>query len=237
MYKKNLIPVLIDDSPFHDSVMLRIVDLDRIDYYLNSQNGIIKLTHSINTYLAEEKAAETKRVEDEKRRQEELERQRDANVYYLTGNEYYSGLNGKIIDYSEAVYWFRKGVELGHLEAMYSLGYCYFHGSGVPHDYSKAKNLFEQAAQLGHMKAQFNLGKCYKKGYGTPINYSEAFAWFLKAAEQGYVLAQNNVAVCYEQGIGVPVNEEEAVKWYQLANEQGDAFAHDALVRLGKLHE
>ena len=97
------------------------------------------------------------------------------------------------------------------------------------------KDLYEQAAQLGHRGAQFNLGRCYKKGYGTLVNYPEAFAWFLKAAEQGYVLAQNNVAVCYEDGIGVDANEDEAVKWYQLANEQGDAFAHEALMRLGKL--
>ena len=76
MYKKYVIPLLLDDSPFHDAVMLRIVDLDRIDYYINPQLGITKLIHSIKTYLENEKICETKRIVAEKHRQEELERQR-----------------------------------------------------------------------------------------------------------------------------------------------------------------
>ena len=75
MYKKYVIPVLLDDSPFHDSVMLRIVDLDRIDYYLNPQQGLDKLIRSINTYLENQQAIIARKVADDKRRQEELESQ------------------------------------------------------------------------------------------------------------------------------------------------------------------
>ena len=76
MYKKYVIPLLLDDSPFNDSVILRIVDLDRIDYYVNPEFGLDKLVRSINTYLEEERATEKKKIAEEKRRQEELERQR-----------------------------------------------------------------------------------------------------------------------------------------------------------------
>ena len=76
MLKKHVIPVLLDESPFDDAVMMRIVDLDRIDYYENPQEGISKLISSINTYLERDKADEARRMADEKRRQEELERQR-----------------------------------------------------------------------------------------------------------------------------------------------------------------
>ena len=76
MLKKHVIPVLLDESPFDDAVMMRIVDLDRIDYYENPQEGISKLISSINTYLKRDKADEARRMADEKRRQEELERQR-----------------------------------------------------------------------------------------------------------------------------------------------------------------
>ena len=76
MYKKYVIPLLLDDSPFHDSVMLRIVDLDRIDYYINPQLELTKLINSIKTYLENEKTSETKRIVAEKHRQEDLERQR-----------------------------------------------------------------------------------------------------------------------------------------------------------------
>lgn len=75
MYKKYVIPVLLDESPFHDSVMLRIVDLDRIDYYLNPQQGLDKLIRSINTYLEDQQAIIARKVADDKRRQEELESQ------------------------------------------------------------------------------------------------------------------------------------------------------------------
>ncbi|MBR5175190.1 MAG: SUMF1/EgtB/PvdO family nonheme iron enzyme, partial [Bacteroidales bacterium] len=76
MYKKHVIPVLLDDSPFDDAVMMRIVDLDRIDYYENPQQGISKLIHSISIYLEKDKADEAKIIADEKLREEELERQR-----------------------------------------------------------------------------------------------------------------------------------------------------------------
>ncbi len=76
MYKKYLIPVLLDDSPFHDSVILRIVDLDRINYYLNPSQGIEKLVSTVNGYLEKERVAAAQKVADEKRKQEALERQR-----------------------------------------------------------------------------------------------------------------------------------------------------------------
>jgi formylglycine-generating enzyme required for sulfatase activity len=75
-YKKYVIPLLLDDSPFDDAVMMRIVDLDNIEFYKNPQQGISKLILTINTYLEEEKAKQAQRIAEEKRRQEELERQR-----------------------------------------------------------------------------------------------------------------------------------------------------------------
>lgn len=161
----------------------------------------------------------------------------DVNSYYALGNEHYYGLNGKKTDYSEAVYWYRKAAEKGHVEAIFSLASCYNYGKGTAHDYKKAKVLFEKAAALGHMEAQYYLGRCYKKGFGTSIDPAKAFQWFLKSAKQGYALAQNNVGVCYEEGIGVNVDEQEAIKWYLLSYKQGDEFAHDALVRLGVVSE
>ena len=76
MYNKKIIPVRIDESPFHDSVMFRIVDLDHINYYLNPKKGREELIDSIKRYLAEEEAAAARREEEEKYRREEQERQR-----------------------------------------------------------------------------------------------------------------------------------------------------------------
>ena len=75
MYKKKIIPVRIDDSPYHDSVMFRIADLDYINYVSNPRNGREQLVDSILRFKAEEQAAAARREAEEQRRRDELERQ------------------------------------------------------------------------------------------------------------------------------------------------------------------
>ncbi|MBR1447220.1 MAG: SUMF1/EgtB/PvdO family nonheme iron enzyme [Prevotella sp.] len=76
MLKKKIIPVRIDDSVYHDDVILYISRLSHIDYNDNPEKGRQDLIQSINSYLAEEKLAEAQKIAEEKQRQEELERQR-----------------------------------------------------------------------------------------------------------------------------------------------------------------
>ena len=76
MLKKKIIPVCIDNSVYHDDVILYISRLSHIDYYDNPEKGRQELIRSINAYLAEEELAEVQKIAEEKRRQEELERQR-----------------------------------------------------------------------------------------------------------------------------------------------------------------
>ena len=76
MLKKKIIPVRIDNSVYHDDVILYISRLSHIDYNDNPEKGRQELIRSINAYLAEEKLAEVQKKAEEKRRQEELERQR-----------------------------------------------------------------------------------------------------------------------------------------------------------------
>ena len=76
MLKKKIIPVRIDDSFYHDDVILFISRLSHIDYGDNPEKGRQELIRSINSYLEEEKAVEAQKIADEKRRHEELERQR-----------------------------------------------------------------------------------------------------------------------------------------------------------------
>ena len=78
LYKKYLIPLRLDDSPFHDSVILRIADLDRIDYYLNPERGLEKLVRSVKSYLEEQAAEERRKKEEEERRREQERRKAEA---------------------------------------------------------------------------------------------------------------------------------------------------------------
>lgn len=75
MYKKKIIPVRIDESPYHDSVMFRIADLDYINYASNPKKSREELVESILRYKAEEQAAAARREAEEQRRREEQERQ------------------------------------------------------------------------------------------------------------------------------------------------------------------
>ena len=76
MLGKKIIPVRIDDSVFHDDVILYIARLSRIDYFSNPDEGRRELVRSIKEYLEDVKAAEAQKAVDEQRRIEELERQR-----------------------------------------------------------------------------------------------------------------------------------------------------------------
>lgn len=75
MYKKKVIPLLLDDSPFHDAVMLRIVDLNRIDYYINPEKGVESLTKAIKSQL-DELAEQEMHKKKEEERQKEIERKK-----------------------------------------------------------------------------------------------------------------------------------------------------------------
>lgn len=53
MCKKLIIPVLLDDSPFADSIMLRVIDKPTIEYYRDPIIGASNLVSFIKTHLAE----------------------------------------------------------------------------------------------------------------------------------------------------------------------------------------
>ena len=77
-FKKHIIPVRLDATPYNKTVLFRIADLDYIEYYTNPRKGMEDLIKSIQTYL-EELAVEERRREEEKKRKEEIERER-ANM-------------------------------------------------------------------------------------------------------------------------------------------------------------
>lgn len=74
-FKKHIIPVRIDSSPYNKKVLFRISDLDYIEYYNNPQKGIDDLIKSIKSYL-DEFAAKERRKKEELQLQKELAEQR-----------------------------------------------------------------------------------------------------------------------------------------------------------------
>ena len=75
-YGKYIIPVRIDMTPYSDKVIFRIADVSFIKYEVNPKKGREELVKSIRVFLKKQKDNELQKIEDERLREEELERQR-----------------------------------------------------------------------------------------------------------------------------------------------------------------
>jgi TPR repeat protein len=118
--------------------------------------------------------------------------QGDAGAQFILGLLYYRGL-GTQQDTKQAVYWYTKAAEQGHVQAQYKLGRLY-RGSEdeVPQDYKQSVYWYTKAAEQGFIQAQYKLGYMYEYGEVAPQDYKQAFFWYTKAAEQGHHFAKND---------------------------------------------
>ena len=74
----------------------------------------------------------------------------DAQVYL--GLCYGDGF-GVAADAREAVKWYTRAAEAGHVSAQYNLGACYADGDGVARDLAAARKWFARASAAGDADA------------------------------------------------------------------------------------
>jgi hypothetical protein len=154
--------------------------------------------------------------------------------------DYYQRYDPKVPpDFEKAVFWLRKGAELGEAWAMHSLGYYYAYGIGVPADASIATSWYLKAASLGEASSQNNLGWHYYEGDGVPQSLPDAIYWITRSAEQGEPFAFGSLCEIQDETAFLEGNYAEAFKWCQLALDYmptGDARAASeaAMARLQK---
>ena len=86
-----------------------------------------------------------------------------ATEQYNLGVKYYKG-QGVQKDYKQAVHWFRKAAEQGHIQAQDYLGVMYHNGQGVPKDDKQAVYWNQKGADQGDANAQYNLAFMYREG-------------------------------------------------------------------------
>ena len=179
--------------------------------------------------LDDEERRELERLRDESQ-MHELQKNADsgdARSQYILGNKYYKDKN-----YAEAVNWYRKAAEQGHVYATHNLGNAYYNGRGVGQNYSEAFRLYRIAAYNGYAQAQYFLGNEYY--YGKKLftrDYTEAFRWYTKAAEQGHAKAQCSLGNMYQEGLGVKKDYVEAAKWYRKAVDSNDEEAKESATK------
>mgnify|MGYP002875633064 CR=1 FL=1 len=148
-----------------------------------------------------------------------------------TADNYATG-RGVLVNFQEAVKWYRKAAEQNEPRAQYNLGYMYYNSEALPRDYKKAVYWFTKAAKQGNSGAQCNLGLMYENGEGVEENDKIAVNWFRKAAVQGESMAQFNMGWMYENGTGVEKNAVKALAWYKKASFTGHIEAPSFLAIL-----
>lgn len=145
----------------------------------------------------------------------------DAEAQFTLAVLYNRGDGGLAKDMIEAVHWYRKAAEQGHVIAQYNMGILCATGNGLARDPGAAVEWWRMAAMQGHAEAQFNLGLFYAEGTGVNQDPSEAVKWWGMAAKQGLAAAQFNLGLMYMKGEGIDENQEEAVRLWRLSANQG----------------
>ncbi len=105
-----------------------------------------------------------------------------------------------------AVEWYLKLANQGHVVAQYNLGVCYQNGIGKEKNFTKAFFWFLKAAHQGYAQAQYNVALYYENGVGVEKEKAEALDWYAKAAAQGHLQAQYSLALA-NQKCEYPRNE------------------------------
>lgn len=136
-------------------------------------------------------------------------------------------------DGAKKVELLRQAVDLGHADAMYELGDCYFDGVGVEKDLHAAFKLMQQAADLGHPMAAAALGVAYHDPgeFKNIVTEDEELAekYLLIAAKSGNSDAQLFLSHLYD-------NQERYDEAFIYANRAACFGNSDAQLYLGSFY-
>jgi TPR repeat protein len=169
-------------------------------YQKAAKQGHIEAQYSLGYFYANDfhlkdykKSAKWYRVAAE---QGHVEAQFSLGIYY----HHYAGNNSFLksflspigflakSDRIEALKWYRKAAEQGHVQAQFNLGDCYEQAVDdfLPTEWDRAEAVkwYRKAAEHGHANAQYRLGCRYRDGKGAPKNFVEAYKWLNLAWEK-----------------------------------------------------
>jgi TPR repeat protein len=111
-----------------------------------------------------------------------------AQPYVLIGRMYEMGVYGEK-NISQAISWYKKGVQIGSPFAEYYLGCCYANDEILP-DPVKAVEYYSKASEAGLMEAKLELAKCYRQGVGIEQDKKRAFYLYHEIASRWLEMRQ-----------------------------------------------
>ncbi|MCL2389948.1 MAG: SEL1-like repeat protein [Endomicrobia bacterium] len=137
----------------------------------------------------------------------------------------------------EAMNWYTKAAEQGHIAAQNQLAYMYSHPiSRFVNEINKgnieAAKWYRKAAEQGSKEAQYELGRIYYYGTGVEQDYIEAAKWYKKAAQQGHIEARRML-----DRIGDSVAEQtKKVSVFERTKESAEAGNAESQLKLAKMY-
>ena len=103
-----------------------------------------------------------------------------SDMYFL--GQYYATEGSPQYNRENAMLWYQKSADAGHVEAMLWLGKVYMNGIDVEQDEIQAIQWYQKAAEIGSHEAMLVLAHVYEEGNGVPSNKSVAMDWYRKIA-------------------------------------------------------
>ncbi len=167
---------------------------------------------------------------------EEKAKNGDGLSCYLLGRSYDSGENGLEQNFNKALFWYKKGKELGDPRCIYGVGACYYFGDGVEQDKKQAYELFVKAYQpllkliekeknIPNKQAfsMFCLAAYYYFGFGDiEKDDNTAFKLIYDSAMKGHIAGIYDLgANFYYNGVGTERDLEKSKFYLELASKYG----------------
>jgi len=186
------------ESRFND---LEDNDKDKSSLYIKQARKYFKAKKYYKAYDAAKKAADLG----------------NKDGYYGIGLAFEKGYGVEDKNKKEAIKWYRKAAEMGHIRAQAKMSDLVRFD-----DPDEAIKWLKKAAENGNTSSMNNLGYMWAKGHMSTFgNPSKAYEWYMKSAKLGNKIGQYNVCLSLYYGKGVSKNKKEARKWCQRAVDQG----------------
>lgn len=147
-------------------------------------------------------------------------------AFYRMGLLYINGKLGKGSDddMKKAVSYFEKSADLGYLDAIQALAYCYETGTAVGEkDYSKALEYYEILADNDVAHGIFKVGNFYESGIGgLDADSVAAIECYRRAASMGHGEAMCYLGDFHRIGQYLPLDKKKAFEYYVAADSVGE---------------
>jgi tetratricopeptide (TPR) repeat protein len=114
---------------------------------------------------------------------------KDGEYYRIYGIIFRYGL-GEQINYSQAINYFHKSLELGNIKSTSDLG-CVFN---ILNKYDLANQYFKSGIKNGQLLSYYKLGEAYEFGKGVKMNHLKSYSFFKTASKSGHLFSKLKIA-------------------------------------------